>query len=523
MLCPGSYFCEADNNLGQAGKAELQLAVLFGPRVSFKEKFREVAEGGDLTVECEAEASPAPASVTWTRADTPGFRQSGRWLQLRNVTARDGGEYTCTVTNRLDPSGEAVRERSGNATMRLAVRHAPGPAHVRPAQPVGIEGKSVTLVCGAAPRGYPAPSFTWWRADKPAEVLGTAAELTVRPVRMASAGRYLCQPHNNYGKGAVASVQLQVVQEPRIVTGLSNQVVRKAGDTGLNLTCLGRGKPSPSATWFKDGAEIDEAEANFFSIQTSETRGPAATATVTSTLLFRGPGRDQRSAVRAWDSGEYTCQFDNAVGRAQSAMALKVEHAPVVAGEHRAKVAAEPGERADIVCRMKAFPAPEFRWEKDEVKISDSSSRRDQRAIRQIGDTEYEATFTLWRVAGDSYGDYVCEASNSMGATTTVVQLVRKGKPERPSELRAAETAANSVLLAWTENFNGGMNNTSFQLQWAEQGAGRGAWQEKWSPALPRPATSCLLDGLAQHTTYLARSVQYLVRSAAGCAECITC
>ena len=137
--------------------------------------------------------------------------------------------------------------------MRLAVRHAPGPAHVRPAQPVGIEGKSVTLVCGAAPRGYPAPSFTWWRADKPAEVLGTEAELTVRPVRMSSAGRYLCQPHNNYGKGAVASVQLQVVQEPRIVTGLSNQVVRKAGDTGLNLTCLGRGKPSPSATWFKDG------------------------------------------------------------------------------------------------------------------------------------------------------------------------------------------------------------------------------------------------------------------------------
>ena len=131
LLITGAYFCEADNSLGQTGKAELQVSVLYGPRVSV-EKFKEVEEGGDVTVECRAKSNPEPISVYWTRVDQPRFRQTGRFLHLRNVTHVSGGQYTCVVTNRINPSGEAARERRGNASLSLAVRHQPGPGAISP-------------------------------------------------------------------------------------------------------------------------------------------------------------------------------------------------------------------------------------------------------------------------------------------------------------------------------------------------------------------------------------------------------
>ena len=474
------------------------MVVLYGPRVSL-EKFKEVDEGGDVTVECKYKANPEPVSVFWARPDQPRFRQSGRFLHLRNVSYHHGGDYACVVTNKLDPSGDLSRERRGNASVTLAVRHRPGPGHIQPSDPVGIEGKAVTLSCGASPGGYPLPSFTWWKDSKPSEILSTSKELTIRPVRMSHEGKYFCQPHNNYGKGPPVSVQLTVVQEPRIVSGLTNQVVRKEGDSNLNLTCLGVGKPRPSATWFKDGLEI--AGDDYFKIKTSEDQDRVTDAvTVTSTLVFFGSGRVHGDQVRPWDSGEFTCQFDNSVGRAQSAMALKVEHAPLTARAHLDKVAADLGERAEVTCRMKAFPAPVFTWEKGGVPISDSSVRRNSRSIRQISDYEYESVFTIWSVKGDSYGDYVCKASNTMGAEETIVKLVRKGKPESPSDLMAKETGSNNIILAWTENFNGGMNNTSFKLEWMQQGTDYA--QEKWCQG---GESLCLLDSLEQHTTYLVR------------------
>ena len=48
--------------------------------------------------------------------------------------------------------------------------------------------------------------------------------LILRPVRLTSAGTYHCQPFNSLGKGGVGTARLSVVQEPRIIAGLPNQV-----------------------------------------------------------------------------------------------------------------------------------------------------------------------------------------------------------------------------------------------------------------------------------------------------------
>ena len=154
----------------------------------------------------------------WTRVGEPEFRQTGRWLRLTNLSHSDGGEYTCTATNTVQPSGQPARTRTGNSSLTLAVRHKPGTAYIQPLQPVGIEGKSVKLVCGASPAGHPVPRYRWWRSSAPQEILSTNPSLVIRPVRLASAGEYTCQPHNTLGRGEAVSVLLEVVQEPRILS-----------------------------------------------------------------------------------------------------------------------------------------------------------------------------------------------------------------------------------------------------------------------------------------------------------------
>ena len=78
--------------------------------------------------------------------------------------------------------------------------------------------------CGATPTGFPLPQYQWWAKGKRDQILGRGHTLILRPVRLTSAGTYHCQPYNSLGKGGVGTAHLSVVQEPRIIAGLPNQV-----------------------------------------------------------------------------------------------------------------------------------------------------------------------------------------------------------------------------------------------------------------------------------------------------------
>ena len=90
--------------------------------------------------------------------------------------------------------------------------------------------------------------------------------------------------------------------------------------------------------------------------------------------------------------------------------------------------------------------------------------------MRQIGDNEYESILRVSNVNPSFYGEFVCKAGNNMGSVQTVVNLVKKGRPESPSNLESTDTGPNSIVMSWVENFNGGLNNTMFKLQYRELG-----------------------------------------------------
>ncbi len=501
----GAYVCSADNGLGQVGKQELLLDVLHAPVVTLPAR-REVKERESVEIECVVNANPRPASIRWHKVGDDSFNQNGPVLKLSGVTARHNGDYVCTATNYVEPTGRPKSVRTGNATISINVRHAPGKAFITPERPTAVDGKRVVLTCGASPPGYPAPEYRWWKEGTESSTLARGAEFTIEHARLSTAGKYFCQPANELGEGGVASVFLDVYQEPKLITHLKDTVTKRAGDTGFHITCSAKGKPKPAVRWFKDGREIT-ADSEMFEISTSGQEAiPNMGATVLSTLKYHGPERISNSQIMPTDRGVYTCRFENEVAAAETTMLLRIEHSPVVVHQHN-RVAFDVGEPALISCKMQAFPTPTFDWSYGNSVLPNGGQFFDANTTA-LQDDIYETVLKIKKVSDRSYGEYICKGSNTMGSKRTVIKLQAKGKPERPMNVRSVQTSYDTITLAWDEGFDGGFSNNFFDVQYRRQG-------DNSSPRYAECAhrNPCNITGLDQHTQYM---VQVKARNIKG-------
>jgi len=491
----GPYICSADNGLGQVGKAEVVLDVLYRPEVTVPAR-KEVEAGQEVVVSCEVAANPRATSIVWSKAGEPGWQQSGPTLRLAGSepAATTTGQYTCTATNHLHPTGRQREQRTGNATISVFVQHGPGQTSISPANPTAYEGRAVTLECAATPAGYPQPTYRWWKAGSENTVLARGSKFTIDSVTLASAGKYYCQPSNDFGSGSKAEVELQVFQEPVMISQLQPMMTKRAGDRGFSVICSARGKPEPTVRWFKDGVEIQPASSDYYQVSGSAQENPANEAiTVLSTLKFMGEERIHKDQLMPTDRGHYTCQFENEVARTESPMQLQIEHSPVVRHLHN-KVAADLGEPAFISCKMQAFPRLSFEWSKGNSHLTERSQYKISMA--ELEDDIYEGVLQIERVEESSYDEYTCKAQNQMGAQRTIIRLQPKGKPEQPLDVRPVYTGWDTISLEWIQGFNGGYNQTTHNVEYKKIGGGSTRYHDC---VYKNP---CNISGLEQHTTY---------------------
>ncbi len=494
----GSYLCKADNGLGEVGKSELILDVLHSPIVKLPES-REAREGEDVRVECQVEANPDPVSVKWYKDGDEEFVQEGKELRLNKVDARSGGRYICSATNYVHASGRSRQARTGNATVEVNVRHRPGKAFIYPEQPVAVEGKSVTLTCGAKPPGYPRPTYRWWKdGDATSQhPMASGSEFTIETVRLASSGKYFCQAFNDLGEGGVGGTYVDVYKAPKLVNEFQATVDKRDGDTGFQVTCSANGKPKPKVRWFKDGTEILDAQSDaMYQVDTSETE-QSAQFTVLSTLRYAGQERINGNQLMPTDRGHYTCQFENEVGTTETTMFLKVRHSPVVVHQHN-KVAFDIGQTALITCQFQAFPKPSFEWSFQNSFLQVDKINYDSN-MTYLDDDIYEGVLKIAKVTKSSYGEYTCKGSNNMGAKRTKIRLQPKGKPEKPENIRTVYTSFDLVTVAWDEGFNGGYDNTMFTIQYKKDGESNPRYRDC------RYSNPCNITGLEQHSSYRIR------------------
>uniref|UniRef100_A0A1B6H4Y3 Uncharacterized protein n=3 Tax=Proconiini TaxID=565685 RepID=A0A1B6H4Y3_9HEMI len=519
----GKYTCTADNGLGKTGEADILLDVQYGPQVTIDSGpgQREAEEGETVTIKCNVSANPPPLTVEWTREGRPDFRQTGQTLKLHRVAADSAGTYTCRALNILTVGGKTAN-KIGNASVTLLVRHKPGRAQITPDRPVATEGSGVTLTCSSSPPGWPVPQYRWWRdQDDSAQtttVLATGPKYNIPSAHLASEGKYHCQATNDMGHGEEATVVLTVHQPPRFLAKLQPHVTKRIGDSEFSAMCGAQGKPKPSIKWFKDGQEVSLEK---FDISTDESEGRNSVYTVQSTLRFSGRNRPGGNQLMPADRGVYSCVFENEVKRAETTMHLRIEHEPIVVNTPH-KVAYDLRETAEVMCRVQAYPRPEFQWNfgNNAAHLTTGADGHYEinTTINQSGGDIYTSILSIANIQAHDYGDYNCRVTNMIGKVRTTIRLQPKGPPEKPESLTPVAVGHSFVTLRYTPGFDGGVHDTKYFVSYrrtADSGddecvnARRSGAPDSWHEVDCQRNNPCNVTSLDQHQRYIFKMKAY--------------
>jgi echinoid protein len=460
----GKYVCNADNGLGMAGEKELILDVLYPPTVVIETKTREAEERETVKIRCNVTSNPPPIRVEWLKEGSPDFKYIGETLILPDVRAEHAGTYICRGVNVMQPYGSKKAERMGNTTVAVLVRHKPGKAVISPNRPIVHVGNALTLTCSASPPGWPVPQYKWYR-DVTGElsstnVLSHGSQYVIPRAHLGTEGTYRCMASNEMGHGEEAKIQLEVHQPPQFLAKLQQHMTRRVEDRDYSVTCSAKGKPKPSVRWLKDGRELS-IEQGLYQIDTNPTEGPNGMVTVQSTLRFMGKERPEGNQLIPNDRGLFTCLYENEVNSANSTMHLRIEHEPIILHQYN-KVAFDLRETAEVICKVQAYPKPEFQWQFGSNSISMSQDGHYEISTTTDNSDVYTSILRIHNVRHRDYGDYVCRVSNSINTIRAKLTLQQKGPPEKPLNLQAQEIGSNFVTLGWDAGFDGGLSNTKY-------------------------------------------------------------
>lgn len=411
-------------------------------------------------------SNPPPVEIEWLKENNPDFRQSGDILTLNDIRAENAGNYICRGINNMRPSGSKAVERVGNTTVTLLVRHRPGKAVIVPNHPVVHVGSAVTLRCSANPPGWPGPQISWYRDGDgdifKEPVLAKGSEYVIPSAHLGSEGRYHCMAANELGHGEPATITLEVHQPPKILAKLQQHLTKRVGDSDFSVSCSANGKPKPQVKWFKDGRELT-GEKNYYEISTSPNEGHNGMVTVQSNLRFSGKMRPNGNQLMSGDRGYYSCVYANEVNTNNSTMLLKIEHEPIALHKFN-KVAADLRESVEIMCKVQAYPKPEFQWTfgTNTALIQSTPESHYEISKSDDGNDVYTSILKVANVGKSDYGDYFCRASNSLETIRNGIRLQPKGAPEKPTDLDASEIGHSFISLNWTPGFDGGVRNTKY-------------------------------------------------------------
>ena len=170
--------------------------------------------------------------------------------------------------------------------------------------------------------------------------------------------------------------------------------VKKGDDVTLN--CKGSGNPKPAVKWSRVGKPMPDGSNDIES----------------EIVTF--------SDVSRHHAGTYVCSASNGHGKeASKKVEVNVEYSPEMeVGE--VFVHTKTGDKAEIVCRVHAFPSPTVVW----VFNGNAISSNERVKIGRVGSRH---TLTITKVQPSDFGTFTCQASNTLGTDERTTEL--SGKP----------------------------------------------------------------------------------------------
>ncbi|KAK9708583.1 Immunoglobulin I-set domain [Popillia japonica] len=411
----GMYQCFVSNNWDQGqATAELNMGDA-GPELIYWFSEQTLQPGPSVSLKCVASGNPPP-QFTWTLdgftiPDHPRFLM-GQYVTIQddvishvnisNIKAEDGGEYTCTAHN-------SVGKISHSARVNVF-----GLPYIRPMPKVtGVAGSNLVIKCPVA--GYPIDTITWERDGQTLPInrrqrVYTNGTLVVEQTqRTEDAGTYTCQAQNRQRNSARRDVQVQILVPPKILpinpmTDLLREGMRAAitcqimeGDLPITFRFERNGKPvSNNVALGTVVRRIDE---------------------FSSSLII-----DQ---VTSAHTGNYTCIASNVAGAEKYVVPLTVNVPPKWTVEP-IDASAAAGQEAVLHCQAGGYPSPTITWRK---AIGSQPGEYKDFLFEPHVHQYQNGTLSFTHVSKDNEGQYLCEAKNNIGSGVSKVIFLKVNAP----------------------------------------------------------------------------------------------
>ncbi|XP_048238836.1 basement membrane-specific heparan sulfate proteoglycan core protein-like isoform X2 [Haliotis rufescens] len=489
MADRGVYICLAESVSGRAmASAMIDVERRDMPVVElYPANSVTVRRGGSALFQCRVTGGTPSPTITWTRVgdepftSTTDIMEENGVIMFKGVTGDEQGSYVCTATN-------AMGTVTATAILRI---EGPPKVSISPSRKVtSLEGDRVTLECTG--EGEPTPNV-FWRSDtrRRSDVLPEAsyedegsARLIFDSVAKADEGRYICIATNERGRDE-ASVDLTVITDggprPEVIVDIQgpDQMSLVAGQS-VELTCSAQGLQSPVIRWRRPGNQplppnhsirqgvlyipqiTPEYQGEYVCVVTGGAGSQFSASvilivsvtprlTITPSVVATRPGQTVRlncqpggsgpfqiewtkvngvlsptaierdgvleiRGVTAADAGQYRCIATNNAGSSEGYASIEISVPPtVVVSPKNEQIAA--GRTVELRCDVTGTPPPQVRWEKDmggQLPV--------QHQIRN-------GVLTIYNVAEEDSGRYICTASNEAGSNRDYTYLRVQGGP----------------------------------------------------------------------------------------------
>ncbi|XP_038105430.1 contactin isoform X2 [Culex quinquefasciatus] len=409
--------------------------------------------GKDVRLECMAFGYPVP-SYNWTRKSGNLPRQSylesyNRVLVIRNSTANDNGEYTCTIKNDRKFLSKSILvniQMEPNFTIPLKDK-------LKDFQ------SSVTFLCEAT--AIPDVNYTWY---KNAQLMDPESSKfnkdkyiiqdNILKINFLDPeednGMYQCKASNQL-KGVYSSAQLRVLSmKPSFKKKPLESEIYSIYNGNTTIECEPEAAPRPKIVWKKDGNVIGS--------------GGHRKILPVGTLYISPTSRD--------DEGVYTCVASNTQGVAESKARLIVLQELRFIEQLPPKLIKQIDEMLYLRCDVSYDEVLDvaFLWAHNGrlINSDDDVFRNNSRFFVNNNHLEVHNLTLL-----DS-GEYECIVKSAVNQVVSKTNVFVQGPPGAPGAIKVIDIKKTDAVLEWIDGSDNGRQIMFYNI------LGRTTWNKTW-------------------------------------------